>query len=150
MFVYHVYIVSYYFLILKYTAEIEVIKTLNIKYNIPEKYIINVRSTQNIMSHSSGITLINKIPINIRGTAKIANFFQTPKTLPEKNTTNNKDADIKRGVKINKIYFSSRIKSRQENDPYPLHDVPSLNDTKIYKATGIRIIIIKMTIIFFR
>ncbi|MFA5773664.1 MAG: hypothetical protein WC908_03265 [Candidatus Paceibacterota bacterium] len=73
-----------------------------------------MRSTQNIISHSLGVTFINKIPISINGIAKIANFFQILKTRSEKNTTNNNEAEIKRGVKTNIGINSSKNKVLQE------------------------------------
>jgi len=64
---------------------------------------MRVRSTQKKNPHPIGSTFVSKIPANINGIAKRANFFQTLKTRSEKNIINNKEAEIKRGVKINKI-----------------------------------------------
>lgn len=95
-------------------AEMIVTRKDNIRYKIPERKIIKVLSTHNNTPHSIGFTFISRIPISINGTANIANFFHILKTRSEKNTTNNNDAEINRGVKIKKTYFSLNKKSKQE------------------------------------
>ena len=85
-----------------------------IKYKIPERKITNVRLTQNILPHSKGLCFVIIIKISIIGMAKIANFFQALNILSEKKTTNNNEAEIKRGINIKKTYFSLYKKSKQE------------------------------------
>ena len=75
-----------------------VVKNERIRYTTPVKKIIKVLFTQIRIPQAIGLTLTNKIPIIIKGTATIANFFQTLNTRSEKISWNNKEAEIKRGV----------------------------------------------------
>ncbi|MEI7689254.1 MAG: hypothetical protein WCI91_03680 [Candidatus Nomurabacteria bacterium] len=61
---------------------------------------MNVRFTQIRLPQATGLTSTDKIPINIRGMATTANFFQTLNTRSEKITRNNNEAEMKRGVPI--------------------------------------------------
>lgn len=84
-----------------------------IRYTIPEKKIINVRSMHISTPHDTGLTFTSKILVIIRGIATIANFFHILNILSEKMRVNNNEAEMKSGVNTKKGINSSNTQELQ-------------------------------------